>query len=78
LLCTHAIFCVAQNSFIHPSGTCSGLVVRFANINTGILITCQSDRSVVTDSLKADAIDFGVKTFDQDRLLTKVAQALPA
>ncbi len=41
-----------------------------------IMITSQSDRSVVTDSRRAGAIDFVVKPFDQDTLLTKVAQAL--
>ncbi|PJC14647.1 MAG: response regulator [Comamonadaceae bacterium CG_4_9_14_0_8_um_filter_57_21] len=48
---------------------------RFASIPV-VMITGQSDRSVVTDSLKAGAIGFVVKPFDRDKLLAKVAQGL--
>lgn len=41
-----------------------------------IMITGKSERSVITESLKAGAMDFLVKPFERDTLITKVRQAL--
>jgi CheY-like chemotaxis protein len=50
-------------------------VARFTNIPI-IMITGNSDQDVVTESLKAGAIDFMVKPLGRDALITKIAKIL--
>jgi CheY-like chemotaxis protein len=50
---------------------------QFANIPV-IMVTGKSEKTIVTESLKAGAIDFVVKPLDREKLIAKVAGGLRA